>query len=143
MRIEEILHRKEQSGVVTIAPDEPVRALVALLDEHRIGACVVSNDGADVVGIVSERDVVRRLNGDGDVLGSTVASIMTATVATCTPEATVDELMATMTEHRIRHVPVLVEGRLTGIVSIGDLVKHRIDQLTFERDQLETYVQQS
>lgn len=143
MRIEDILARKSRHDVVTIGPAETVRALLGVLATHGIGACVVSPDGAHVDGIVSERDVVRRLHDDEGLLDAEVAAIMTPAVETCTPEATIDEIMTLMTQRRIRHVPVVRDGALAGIVSIGDLVKHRIDQLTFERDQLETYVHQA
>ncbi|MBE1877148.1 CBS domain-containing protein [Myceligenerans pegani] len=140
MRVTEALRRKGVS-VVTISGDRSVRELLALLAEHRIGAVVVSDDGARVDGIVSERDVVRRLHTEGDgVLDGTVAQIMTAEVHTCGPEATLDELMPLMTEHRVRHVPVLVDDRLAGIVSIGDVVKHRIAEVQAERDQLTDYI---
>ena len=140
MRIHEVLTSKPSAEVVTIAPDASVRDLLALLAEHNVGAVVVSSDGAAVDGIVSERDVVRRLHDDEAVLGGTVAAIMTSDVETCQPETTVDDLRVVMTERRIRHVPVVTDGRLTGIISIGDVVKSSLDQLQFERDQLDSYV---
>jgi CBS domain-containing protein len=143
MRISDVLRSKATREVVTVPPDAGVRTLLALLAEHRIGALVVSRDGTTVEGIVSERDVVRRLHEDGTVVDATVGAIMTPQVHTCSPEAAVDDLMRTMTERRIRHVPVVDAGRLVGIVSIGDVVKHRIDQLEFERDQLDSYVHQA
>jgi CBS domain-containing protein len=143
MRIGEILARKAGPDVVTIGPDQSVRALLGTLAEHNIGACVVSPDGTMVAGIVSERDVVRRLHADVDILDGPVSAIMTSVVETCDVDAVVDDLMGLMTRRRIRHVPVLREGELVGVVSIGDLVKHRIDELTFERDQLDAYVHQS
>ncbi len=140
MRITEVLRRKGDT-VVTIAPDRTVRELLALLGEHRIGALVVSEDGRHVAGIVSERDVVRRLPTDGDVvLDAAVSTIMTVGVFTCTREDTVEDLMSAMTEKRIRHVPILVDGELVGIVSIGDLVKHRLAELQAERDHLTAYI---
>lgn len=140
MRVTEALRRKGGS-VVTISGGSSVRDLLSLLAQHGIGAVVVSDDGARVDGIVSERDVVRRLHSDGDyVLDNTVATIMTTAVHTCGPEATLDGLMPLMTKHRVRHVPVLVDGRLTGIVSIGDVVKHRIAEVQAERDQLTDYI---
>lgn len=140
MRISDVLRRKG-SSVVTISPDRTVRDLIERLAEHRVGALVVSGDGADVDGIVSERDVVRRLTADGDqVLDTQISKIMTAAVYTCVPEDTTDDLMAAMTEHRIRHVPVLVDNRLGGIVSIGDVVKYRLEELQAERDQLTAYI---
>ncbi|WP_125778306.1 CBS domain-containing protein [Antribacter gilvus] len=140
MRVTEALRRKGGT-VVTIPSDRSVRELLALLAEHGIGAVVVSDDGSTVNGIVSERDVVRRLHADGEaILDGPVAAIMTADVHTCGPEVTLDELMPLMTERRIRHVPVLTGGRLVGIVSIGDVVKHRINEVQDERDQLTAYI---
>ena len=140
MHIGEVLRAKAGRAVVSVDPDASVRDLIALLAEHNVGALVVSRDGHALEGIVSERDVVRRLYEDAGVLDTTVASIMTSAVETCGPETLVDELMKTMTERRIRHVPVVVDGDVRGIISIGDVVKHRIDQLEFERDQLDSYV---
>ena len=129
--------------MITISPDATVRDLLALLAEHNIGAVIVSGDGTAVDGIVSERDVVRKLNGNDAILDATVREIMTAVVQTCAPGDDVDELMVEMTEHRIRHVPVIDDGDLVGVVSIGDVVKSRINQLEFERDQLDSYVHQT
>ena len=143
MRIGEVLGSKASHEVVTITPDAEVRDLIALLAEHNVGALIVSSDGSTVEGIVSERDVVRHLHHDGTVVNNTVGAIMTTTVETCAPDTLLDDLMKTMTEHRVRHVPVVDDGRLVGIVSIGDVVKHRIDQLQFERDQLDSYVHRS
>ncbi len=143
MKINDVMRGKPSGDVVTITADASVRDLLALLAEHNIGAVIVSADGARVDGIVSERDVVRKLNGDDSVLDAPVEQIMTAVVQTCEPGHDVDELMAQMTEHRIRHVPVIDNGNLVGVVSIGDVVKSRITQLTFERDQLDSYVHQT
>ena len=142
MRINELLKGKPQ-GVITIGPDATVRELLALLAEHNVGALIVSTDGSAVTGIVSERDVVRSLHRDPAALESPVSAIMTSSVHTCEPTASVDELMVLMTEHRFRHVPVVSEGRLTGIISIGDVVKSRMAELVFERDQLDSYVHQT
>jgi CBS domain-containing protein len=143
MRIAEVLGSKANQDVVTISPDAGVRDLLALLAEHNVGALIVSRDGSTVDGIVSERDVVRHLHHDGTVVNNTVGAIMTTTVETCPSDTLLDDLMKTMTERRVRHVPVVDDGRLVGIVSIGDVVKHRIDQLQFERDQLDSYVHRS
>jgi CBS domain-containing protein len=143
MRIKDILTAKPSAEVVTISPDAPVRDLIALLAEHNIGAVIVSSDGATVTGIVSERDVVRRLGTGTGVLEASVAEIMTVDVQTCAGEDSLTDLMKTMTERRIRHLPVVADGRLTGIISIGDVVKHRIGELEFERDQLDHYVHQT
>jgi len=139
MRINEVLHSKGDH-VVTVAPETTVRDLVALLAEHNIGAVVVSSPEADVAGIVSERDVVRSLVDGTDMLDGPISAIMTSKVRSAEPRDSVHDLMLLMTEHRVRHVPVVVEGKLHGIVSIGDLVKSRISELEFERDQLESYV---
>ncbi|GGR71710.1 CBS domain-containing protein [Nocardioides luteus] len=144
MKIADVLSRKAIAEVVTIAPTATVRDLLGLLAEHSIGACVVASDDDAVTGIVSERDVVRRLHENDGLLTAEVSSIMTAEVETCDPEATIDDILGVMTQRRIRHMPVVsADGNLVGIVSIGDLVKHRIDQLAFERDQLEAYVHQT
>ena len=142
MRIGEVLQAKSSREVVTISPDAGVRELISRLAEHNVGALIVSSDGTTLEGIVSERDVVRHLHHDGTVINNTVAAIMTAVVETCEEDTPVEALMKTMTERRIRHVPVVRDGALIGIISIGDVVKHRIDQLEFERDQLDSYVHQ-
>ncbi|MFC7491166.1 MULTISPECIES: CBS domain-containing protein [unclassified Knoellia] len=142
MRISDVVKRKGDT-VITVRSDASVADLLDLLAEHRIGAVVVSDDGRAVDGIVSERDVVRHLQQVGaDVLTQQVSSIMTSEVQTCTPEDELVDLEHTMTEHRIRHVPVVIDGRLAAIVSIGDVVKHRITDLQAERDQLSAYIQQ-
>jgi CBS domain-containing protein len=143
MRIREVLGAKPSQEVVTIAPDAGVRDLIAALAEHNVGALIVSTDGSTVQGIVSERDVVRHLHHDGTVINNTVGAIMTTEVETCEPDVPLDDLMKIMTDRRIRHVPVVQDGGLIGIVSIGDIVKHRIDQLQFERDQLDSYLHQA
>jgi CBS domain-containing protein len=142
MRITDVLRRKGDL-VVTITPDETVRTLLDALAEHRVGALVVTDADGGVEGIVSERDVVRHLQVRGaGVLAEPVSAIMTSPVHTARPEATLEDLMVLMTEERIRHVPVVVDERLIGIVSIGDVVKHRIEELQSERDQLTAYIQQ-
>ena len=143
MRISDVLTSKPSQQVVTISPDSTVRELLGLLAEHNVGAVVVSADGAAVEGIVSERDIVRRLHDDEAVLDGAVSAIMTSDVETCEPATTVDDLRVVMTERRIRHVPVVADGRLSGIISIGDVVKSSLDQLQFERDQLDSYVHQT
>jgi CBS domain-containing protein len=143
MKIKDVLQAKASGAIITIAPDATVRDLLRLLAQHNVGALIVSSDGSSLDGIVSERDVVRRLNEDEAVLGAPVSRIMTADVATCEITDNVDKLMALMTDRRIRHVPVMNGGELIGVVSIGDIVKKRIDELEFERDQLDSYVHQT
>ncbi|MDX8146180.1 CBS domain-containing protein [Lentzea sp. BCCO 10_0061] len=141
MRIADVL-RAKGTAVATIDPDVPVSELLRALAEHNIGAIVVVGSSG-VAGIVSERDVVRRLHEVGiDLLSSPVSAIMTADVFTCSPSDTVDSLTVVMTERRFRHVPVLSDGQLVGIVSIGDVVKSRIGQLEQSQDQLQAYIAQ-
>jgi CBS domain-containing protein len=141
MRIADVL-RTKGAAVVTINPDATVTELLAGLAKHNIGAMVVVGpDG--VVGIVSERDVVRQLHTHGaSVLSRPVSKIMTAVVSTCSKTDTVDSLNSLMTENRVRHVPVLDNGKLIGIVSIGDVVKTRMEELEAEHQQLQSYITQ-
>jgi CBS domain-containing protein len=140
MLIGTILQSKGNS-VATVTPDATVRELLAVLAQHNIGAVVVSEDGETIAGIVSERDVVRHLHERGvELLGMPVATIMTTEVLTCGPGANADDLRRTMTDHRIRHLPVLRDGKLAGIVSIGDVVKSAIEQLESERAHLVGYL---
>jgi CBS domain-containing protein len=139
MRIRDVLTGKP-AGVLTIEPSTPVPGLLTALAARGVGAAVVVDDGA-VVGMVSERDVVRHLHHRGAaLLDDTVSSIMTGPVTTCGPDDEVDALAGVRTERRIRHIPVLEDGKLTGIVSIGDVVKTRLDELEAHRDQLEAYI---
>jgi CBS domain-containing protein len=141
MRIADVL-RNKGAAVVTINPDARVTELLAGLARHNIGAMVVVGpDG--VVGIVTERDVVRELHTHGaSVLSRPVAKIMTAAIASCSKTDTVDSISVLMTEKRVRHVPVLDNGKLIGIVSIGDVVKTRIEELEAEHQQLQSYITQ-
>jgi CBS domain-containing protein len=140
MLIDTIL-RAKGSDVTTVAPGATVRELLAELAEHNIGAVVVSDDGVTIVGIVSERDVVRRLHDQGArILDAEVSSIMTRDVRTVGPGANVEELRRTMTDHRFRHMPVVEDGRLVGIVSIGDVVKSAIEELETEKASLVDYL---
>lgn len=141
MRIADVL-RTKGSAVATIDQNVPVSELLRALAEHNVGAIVVVGAGG-VAGIVSERDVVRRLHERGaDLLSSPVSEIMTTDVFTCSPSDTVDSLTVVMTERRFRHVPVISDGQLVGIVSIGDVVKSRIGQLEQSQDQLQAYIAQ-
>ncbi|MEJ3750503.1 CBS domain-containing protein [Actinomycetes bacterium KLBMP 9797] len=140
MQISDVL-RIKGNRVVTIRPDSDVRHLVSVLTEQRIGAVVVSADGRSVDGIVSERDVVRALAEHGTaVLAEPVTAIHTADVHVVRPDTHVEELMQVMTDRRIRHLPVVADGVLCGIVSIGDVVKNRIDELESERTALTNYI---
>ena len=141
MRISDLL-RSKGTAVATVEPQTTVTELISGLAEHNVGAMVVVGPEG-IAGIVSERDVVRRLNDQGPaLLSKPVSEIMTKLVATCTPEDSVDHLSALMTERRIRHVPVLVNGKLAGIVSIGDVVKNRMQELEKSQRQLEAYISQ-
>ncbi len=141
MRIADVL-RGKGTGVITVTSGAEIPEVLRLFAEHNLGALPVVDDDS-LVGIVSERDVVRRLHEHGaDLLGRTVAEIMTADVVTCTPNDAAADLARVMTERRVRHLPVVVNGALAGIVSIGDLVKVRMDMLEKEREQLESYISQ-
>ena len=140
MRISDILRGKGEQ-VVTVTPDTTVERLLAVLAEHSIGAAVVSREGSTVEGIASERDIVRALAARGaSVLTEPVTAIHTAQVQTIAPDAALADVERLMTERRFRHVPVVVDGRLRGIVSIGDVVKRRIDELESERTTLTDYI---
>lgn len=141
MKVRDVLQHKG-SEIVMISPDATVRELVALLAEHNIGAVIVSSDGARLDGIVSERDVVRNLQTLEPLSEKPVSAIMTEAANTCAPGSEVGSLRVQMTEQRVRHLPVLDDGKLVGIISIGDVVKSAIDELQFERDQLHNYVNQ-
>lgn len=141
MRIADIL-RAKGPAVATVTETTTVTGLLAELAVHNIGAMVVIGpDG--MVGIVSERDVVRYLHERGpDLLLSPVSDIMSPVAVSCCPEDAVDDLAALMTNNRVRHVPVLDHGRLAGIVSIGDVVKVRMEELQEERQHLQAYITQ-
>ena len=141
MNVEGILRAKGAS-VVTIRPDATVGTLVQGLREARIGAMVVSADGRTVSGIVSERDVVRGLAERGTrILEVPVSELMTRDVISCMPRDTVKQVMAEMTRRRIRHLPVVEDGVLRGIVSIGDVVKNRLEEMETETNVLsEVYI---
>lgn len=140
MRVADVI-RGKGSAVVTLTPDTDVRTLLNTLAEHKIGAVVVSVDGASIDGIVSERDVVRALAERGAaIVTEPVHSIMTPDVTTCDMDTHIDELMTMMTEGRFRHLPILVEGRLGGVISIGDIVKYRVGELEEEREALSKYI---
>jgi CBS domain-containing protein len=142
VRIADLLRHKG-SDVATVPPGISVAGLLEDLARHNVGALVVCDDAGAVVGIVSERDVVRQLNERGaELLHAPVSEIMTTSVVTCEPSESVNSLASIMTERRIRHMPVVTGGDLVGIVSIGDVVKSRIAQLESDREQLESYIAQ-
>ena len=140
MNVETILRTKGRT-VATIRQDETVSAAIDQLITRNIGALVVSDDGESVDGIVSERDIVHGLAEHGpDLLSLRLAEVMTRQVVTCDPSDSVDQLMAEMTNRRIRHFPVVQEGRLCGIVSIGDVVKSRLDEVEYEARSLRSFI---
>jgi CBS domain-containing protein len=140
MNVHTILRGKGKS-VVTIHPDATIERAVAVLRLRGIGALVVSDDGEKVAGILSERDIVDALGQYGaDLLAVSVSEVMTCPVVTCEPEDSVADLMAEMTNRRIRHFPVVEDGRLIGIVSIGDLVKNRLDEVEFEANSMRSFI---
>jgi CBS domain-containing protein len=141
VHIRQLLRRKGDD-VATIPPEVSVRDALAVLAARGIGALVVSSDGRRVDGILSERDIARGLHEHGaGLLADPVSAVMTAEVHTCGPDVSVTELAQLMTDRRVRHVPVLQDDVLVGIVSIGDVVKARLDELEAERAQLVDYIQ--
>jgi len=140
MNVETIL-RNKGNWVATIRPDATVADAVDILNRKRIGAIVVSEDGRGVDGILSERDIVIALAIHGeDLLSRPASDIMTRAVITCDPSDSVGKLMAEMTNRRVRHFPVVAGGRLCGIVSIGDLVKSRLDEVEFEASSMRSFI---
>jgi CBS domain-containing protein len=140
MNVEAILKTKG-SEVVTIRPEATIAQAADLLRAKRIGAVVVSADGIAADGVLSERDIVRGLAEHGAaLLDRQVAQVMTRAVITCAPHDKVADLMGLMTERRIRHLPVLRQGKLAGVISIGDVVKNHLDEIEWERESLKTYI---
>ena len=141
MKLEDVIRTKGTAAVVTIAPQASVTELVTLMADNNIGAVVVSTDGHHIEGIVSERDVVRGLAARGvDALGHDVASLMTPEVVVATPGDGVEETAHTMTARRVRHIPLVVDGELRGLVSIGDVVKARLEETQHETEALKAYI---
>jgi CBS domain-containing protein len=138
MLVSQILKLKAESGVMTIAPDATVTKAVEMLASRRIGAVVVSPDGKTVVGILSERDVVRELFKRGaGVMADRVDSLMTGNPVSCKRDETADQILTKMTDGRFRHLPVVEGGEMVGLISIGDVVKARLVQLEGEKSALE------
>ncbi|MGH3966039.1 MAG: CBS domain-containing protein [Pseudonocardiaceae bacterium] len=139
MRIANVL-RAKGSMVATVTPDTLVAGLLAMMTKHSVGAVVVAHDDA-VVGMVWERDLVACMHQRGaSLFDAVVSEIMNVEVISCVPTDEVDAILRIMTDRRIRHLPVMVDGVLGGIVSMGDLVKARIDELEAERAQLQSYI---
>lgn len=140
MLVQQILKAKGTpggDGIITINPDKPVSDAAQLLAEMRIGAVVVSRDGTTVAGILSERDIVRELGRRGTgCLTDTVGEMMTSTIETCAPDEKADHVLARMTGGRFRHMPVMEGERMIGVISIGDVVKARLDELSMEQEAL-------
>lgn len=140
MHVAAVLKRKG-SDVVTIGPDRTILEAANLLTRHRIGAVVVVSASGEPVGILSERDIIRGISKHGEgILRQPVETLMTRNLLTCRPDNTIDEVMALMSERRVRHLPVLDSGRLVGLVSIGDVVKQRLDEAALEVETLRGYV---
>ena len=139
MHVADILKRKG-SAVITVRPDQSIEHLAQRLRAERVGAAIVSEDGATVDGIISERDVSHGLAVHGVAITNlTVADLMTKGVVTCSPDDTIAHVARVMTQRRIRHLPVTVGQELAGIVSVGDVVKHRLDELELEANVLRDY----
>ncbi len=140
MLINQLLNAKGPQ-VFKVTPEDTLSAVAALLHTRRVGAFIVADKGGKVVGIISERDIIRAIAIDGpDALGMAVAKVMTKDVVSANPGETVDSMLEVMTDRRIRHLPVMEGARLVGIVSIGDLVKARIAQAEHEAHSLKAYI---
>ncbi len=138
MLVQQILRSKPGEGVITVPPEAPVSEAVGLLSEKRIGSLVVSGDGQVVDGILSERDIVREIGRRGaGCLSETVGQMMTRNIITCSQTDSADQVLEMMTNGRFRHLPVVEEGRMIGLISIGDVVKARLSELAMEKDALE------
>lgn len=138
MHVQQILKSKSDDGVVTVAPGTTVAKVAETLSTRRIGAVIISPDGKKVVGIVSERDVVRELGRRGAAcLGDAVETIMTSKIVSCRREDSADDVLQDMTDGRFRHMPVMEGDQMVGLISIGDVVKARLSELAMEKDALE------
>ena len=138
MTVAKILKSKGSADVVTIAPGSTVAEAAGLLSEKRIGSVVISADGSDASGILSERDIVREIGRRGaGCLDEPVDTMMTTKLVTCTRADKADAVLATMTKGRFRHMPVMEEGKMVGLITLGDVVKYRLEELAMEKDALE------
>lgn len=140
MKVEQILQSKG-TEIFAVSENDTIEAAVGVLNEKNIGAVVVRGNGGEVVGILSERDIVRQLGEDGlNTLSRPVSACMTANPFTCSPQSSVDDVMAQMTEKRVRHLPVMNGGDMLGVISIGDVVKRKIEQAEQEAKALKDYI---
>lgn len=140
MKVSRILHYKDDE-VATVSPDRPILDVVTILKERGIGAVVVVDENGSIAGILSERDIVHSLADRAiDIEDLRAADLMTAQVSICAPDLHVNDVMRQMTTGRFRHVPVVDNGRLVGIISIGDVVRARIEELEREREALQHYI---
>lgn len=138
MLVRQILNEKREQGVETVVPGITVSQAVEILSARRFGTLVVSEDGETALGILSERDIVRELGKRGvDCMDVTVAELMTTKLVNCTRDDTADHVLTKMTEGRFRHMPVVEGGKMVGLISLGDVVKARLSDLTKEKDVLE------
>lgn len=138
MLVQQILKSKANVGVISVQPDAKVADATNILSSKRIGTVVVSADGDSLDGILSERDIVRELGKRGtSCLQDAVSDLMTSKLVTCTPTDTADAVLEMMTKGRFRHLPVLDDGKMIGLISIGDVVKARLAELSMEKDALE------
>lgn len=138
MLVHQILRSKANDGVIYIEPESSVNAAVELLSRKRIGAVIVSNDGTVPLGILSERDIVRELGQRGTAcLQDTVDVLMTKDLISCARDSTADEVLSIMTEKRFRHMPVMAGSEMVGLISIGDVVKARLSELSMEKEALQ------
>lgn len=138
--VRDILNTKNDNAVVTIRPEQTVAEVAGVLHAHRIGAVLVS-EGGEIVGVLSERDIVRGIAQRGQVcLEEPASTLMTRLLVTCGPDDDLPSLMELMTDRRVRHIPVMVDGRLQGIISIGDVVKSRIAEIEFESEAMRRYI---
>ncbi len=141
MKVSQILTVKGDA-VHSVKADDQIADAVKMLNDKRVGALLVLGDAGEIAGIISERDVVRGLGAEGvALLQQPISSLMTKDVVTCDMDRAVDDLMRDMTDHRIRHLPVVENGKLAGIISIGDVVKYRVNELEDESNELREYIQ--
>lgn len=137
MSVRKIIEAKQIQTIITVKPDDTVKSVAELLAKHKIGAVIVSGDGAIVDGILSERDIVRALGTVGvDCLAGRVSDLMTSSVIGCRPDDTAHSVMEKMTDGRFRHMPVIEDNRMIGVISIGDVVKARLAEIEQENSAL-------